>query len=301
MEDLELLEEELRLLEGDDSSSLGDTSDKTKIKRNYIMEILIGIMLFTMIFLYFAERFYVVIPAGYKAALFRTFGGGTQLEGVYLDEGFHVKFPWDEVYQYNTRIREHQDVIDALTEDGLAVTAEISYRYFPDYHRIGRLHREIGPEYLYTILVPHITAITRDVISHYRVDRLYSTARDSIQIDMTQRTQSQITDNYPITIIDVVVRNIILHESVQNAIAKKLVREQEVLEYDFRLALEGKEADRKAIEARGIKAFQDTSQIDILQWEGINATKELAKSQNAKIIVIGTDSGDLPVILGGSN
>ena len=74
-----------------------------------------------------------------------------------------------------------------------------------------------------------------------------------------------------------------------------------MLEHDFRLALEEKEAERKAIEAMGIRRFKDTSQLDILKWEGINATKELAKSPNAKVIVIGTDDGDLPIILGGSN
>ena len=172
--------------------------------RSYAMEITILAMFAVMIFIFFLDRFYVIVPAGHKGALYSTFRGGTQLNGVYYDEGLGLKFPWDDVIMYNTRILEHQDTIAALTIDGLEVTAEISYRYFPDYHRIGRLHREIGPEYLYTILVPHITAITRDVISHYRVDRLYSTARDSIQIDMTQRTQSQITDNYPITIIDVI-------------------------------------------------------------------------------------------------
>jgi len=269
-------------------------------RRSYLVELLIVIMLGTMLLLYFSERFYVIVPAGYKGVLFSPFQGGTQLDGVYFEEGFGLKFPWDDVFLYDTRILEHQDTIIALTEDGLEVTAEISYRYFPDYHRIGYLHREIGPDYLESILVPHLTSITRDVISHYRVDKLYSTNRDSIQIDMTNRSQNQITDNYPISIVDVVVRNILLPEKMKTAIAQKLVREQEMLEYNFRLELEEKEARRKEIEARGVKIFRDSSGLDILQWEGIKATKELATSSNAKIIVIGTDSKDLPVILGGN-
>lgn len=283
IDDIELLEEE-----------------EEDIRQSYAMELLIICMLAIMAATYFSDHFYVVIPAGYKAALYSPLRGGTQVDGLYFDEGIHLKMPWDKMILYNTRIRENQDTINALTEDGLPVIAEISYRYFPDYHRIGRLHKELGPDYLSTILVPHITAITRDVISRYRIDKLYSTSRDSIQIDMTEKTQRQITDNYPITIIDIVVRNIILHKTVEDAIAKKLVQEQEMLEYDFKVALEYKEALRKEIEARGIKVFQDTSQLDILQWEGINATKELAKSPNSKIVVIGTSSGDLPIILGGN-
>ena len=268
--------------------------------RSYLMEVLIVFMLATMALIYFAKRFYVVVPAGHKGALFSPFRGGTQLDGVYFEEGFGLKFPWDKVILYDTRILEHQDTIAALTEDGLDVIAEISYRYFPDYHRIGYLHREIGPDYLESILVPHLTSITRDVISHYRIDKLYSTSRDSIQIDMTNRSQNHITDNYPISIVDVVVRNIVLPDKVKNAIAEKLVKEQKMLEYVFELELEEQETKRKLIEARGIKLFRDTSSLDILQWEGIKATKELAKSSNAKVIVIGTDSKDLPIILGGN-
>lgn len=286
--------------------------EEDNIGRLYSMEMLILGMVAFMIFLFFAKNFYIVVPAGHKGALYSLFEGGTQLDGMYYDEGFSLKFPWDDVILYDTRILEHQDTINALTEDGLEVIAEISYRYFPDYYRIGLLHRELGPDYLSSILVPHITAITRNVVSRYRVDKLYSTSRDSIQINMTQQCQSQITDNYPISIVDIVVRNITLPKKVEEAIAKKLVREQEMLEYDFKIQLEEKEARRKVIEAhgieearlieaRGIKIFRDTSNLDILQWEGINATKELAKSDNAKVIIIGTDSGDLPIILGGNN
>lgn len=270
-------------------------------KKSRALEYLSLIMVIALILLFFMDFFYVVVPAGHKGALYSTFRGGTQLNGVYYEEGLSFKFPWDKVILYDTRILEHQETIMALTEDGLEVTAEISFRYFPDYNRIGLLHRELGPDYLFSILVPHITSITRDVISHYRVDRLYSTSRDSIQQDMTLMSQSQISDNYPISLIDIVIRNIILPEVVEDAIALKLVKEQEMLEYDYRIVLEEKEAIRKQIEAKGIKAFKDTSELDILLWEGINATKELAKSPNSKVIVIGTGSGDLPIILGGNN
>ncbi|MFK7981922.1 MAG: prohibitin family protein [Saprospiraceae bacterium] len=312
------MEEDIDLLEDEFEEEFEEETN-----RSYAMELTIVAMLVATVFLSFFDRFYVVVPAGHKGALYSYFRGGTQLNGVYYDEGLGFKFPWDKVILYNTRILEHQDTITALTTDGLEVTAEISYRYFPDYYRIGLLHRELGPDYLQSILVPHITSITRNVISHYRVDKLYSTGRDSIQIDMTQRSQKQITDNYPITIIDIVVRNIVLPKQVENAIAKKLVQEQLMLEYDFKLKLEEKEAMRKVIEAsgdkdallieaegkkaarlveaRGIKDFRDTSELNILQWEGINATKELAKSPNAKVVVIGTNSGDLPIILGGNN
>ena len=67
--------------------------------------------------------------------------------------------------------------------------------------------------------------------------------------------------------------------------------------YEFRLKSEEGERQRKIIEAQGIKSFQDISHIDILKWRGIEATEALAKSANAKVIVIGSGQ-QLPIILG---
>ena len=64
-----------------------------------------------------------------------------------------------------------------------------------------------------------------------------------------------------------------------------------------------KEAERKEIEANGIAEFQkivnQTITPQLLRWKGVEATHEIAKSQNAKVIVIGNGDGDLPIILGG--
>jgi regulator of protease activity HflC (stomatin/prohibitin superfamily) len=286
MEDLATAKKDgLDLLEEEDSP------------RSYFIEALIFIMLIAMVIIYFSGSIIEIIPAGYKGVYFSTLTNGTQLNEDY-DEGLHFKFPWDQIIIYNTRIQERQDTILGLTSDGLEIHAEISIRYFPDYHELGRIHKEIGPDYLNTILIPRITAITRDIVSRFDVEGLYN-SRDSMQAEISQLAQYQITDNYPINVVDVVVRSIILPDLVMEAIKGKLVFEQKMLEYDYRLDLEKREALRKEIEARGIKIFSDTSQIDILKWEGIIATKELAKSENAKVVVIGTNSGDLPIILGG--
>jgi regulator of protease activity HflC (stomatin/prohibitin superfamily) len=86
------------------------------------------------------------------------------------------------------------------------------------------------------------------------------------------------------------------------AIENKLKQEQESKEYEFRLEKERKEAERKRIEAQGIKDFQDIVSEGIsdrlLKWKGIESTLELAKSQNTKIVVIGNAKDGLPLILG---
>jgi prohibitin 1 len=97
------------------------------------------------------------------------------------------------------------------------------------------------------------------------------------------------------------IRSVKLPPSIQKAIENKLTQEQESLEYEFRLQKELKEAERKRIEAEGVQEFQrivNQSITDkLLKWKGIEATLELAKSPNSKVVVVGGKDG-LPIILG---
>ena len=69
---------------------------------------------------------------------------------------------------------------------------------------------------------------------------------------------------------------------------------------EFVLQKERQEAERKRVEAAGIKDFQDivTQGISekLLEWKGIEATVELARSSNSKVIVVGNSKTGLPLI-----
>ena len=72
---------------------------------------------------------------------------------------------------------------------------------------------------------------------------------------------------------------------------------------EFVLLKEEREAERKVIEAEGIRKFQQIVSAgltkDFLRWKGIEATQLLANSPNAKVVVIGSGADGLPIILGG--
>jgi prohibitin 1 len=101
----------------------------------------------------------------------------------------------------------------------------------------------------------------------------------------------------------ILIRDVTLPTTLRTAIEQKLKQEQESLEYEFKIDKARKEAERKEIEANGIAKFQKivnrTITPQLLKWKGVEATQEIAKSQNAKVIVIGNGDGDLPIILGG--
>ena len=270
-----------------------------KIRRSYLMESLIVMMCTLMLVIAFSDSIMIKVPAGHKGVLFRPFNGGTVVDRCW-EEGIAFILPWDEMTIYDTRVISGQDTIDALTIDGLLVSAQISYRYSPLVDSLGYLHKRLGADYAEKLIIPHVTGATREVISRYRVDALYNTSRDAIQMDMLSQVRSQVDAIYPLITIDLIVRNIKLDDTVEQAIARKLVQEQEMLGYDFLIEKQTKESERSNIEAQTIRNFQTISGIDVLKMKGIEATQELAKSPNSKIIIIGTNEKELPIIFGGN-
>ena len=115
------------------------------------------------------------------------------------------------------------------------------------------------------------------------------------------RLREKLASNF-IQLNDVLIRNIRLPQTLEEAIERKLQQEQESLEYEFRLEKETKEAERKRIEAEGIRDFQEIVSEgisdELLRWKGIEATQKLAESPNSKVVVVGGGEDGLPIILG---
>jgi prohibitin 1 len=103
-----------------------------------------------------------------------------------------------------------------------------------------------------------------------------------------------------ILVENVLLRDLQLPETLKHAIEAKQQAQQEAQRMEFVLQRERQEAERKRVEAAGIKDFQDivTQGISdkLLEWKGIEATMELARSGNSKIVVIGNSRNGLPLI-----
>ena len=88
--------------------------------------------------------------------------------------------------------------------------------------------------------------------------------------------------------------------SCQNRIQNKVEAQQKALAASYKVQQEQEETKRKLEEAKGLQEYAKLVPVipqSVLIWKGIEATLELAKSPNAKIVVIGA-KGDLPLILG---
>ena len=243
----------------------------------------------------------VTIGSGEAGVLYRTFGGGVVTDEPPLGEGFHIVAPWNKVYIYEVRRQELFEKMKVLSSNGLDIQLDASAWYQPKYNELGKLHQEIGENYLNRIILPTIRSAARSVVGRYTPEQLYSSKRDAIQAEIFEETKKIVDEQY-IVLDEVLVRDVTLPPTIKEAIERKLKQEQESLEYEFRLVTAQKEAERQRIEAQGkadANRILSASLTDkILQDKGIEATMKLSESPNSKVIVIGSGKDGLPIILG---
>jgi len=242
----------------------------------------------------------VTIQAGYGGVLFRPFKGGIDAAKTY-GEGVKWVGLWNTMTLYELRLQEREEALDVLARNGLSIHIDVSFWFMPIPSELSKLHREIGENYAEKVVIPQIRASVRKVIGKYLPEELYSTKRDIIQDEIFHETDSVLRAKH-IHLDAILIRSVQLPPAIAEAIERKLRQEQEAMEYEFRIQKEQKEAERKRIEAQGIKEFQDIVSSglnpNILRWKGIEATQALANSQNTKVVIIGGAKEGLPVILG---
>ena len=247
----------------------------------------------------------VNIGYGEAGVLFKTFGEGTVVDEPALGEGFHLILPWNKVYLYNVKQQEvFESQMQVLSSNGLEISLDVSVLYQPKADQLGLLHQTKGSNYLDIVIVPNIRAVARSVVGRYTPEQLYSTKRDAIQNEIFEETRDNVLSQH-IQLNSVLVRDVTLPTAIKEGIERKLVQEQESLEYEFRLVKAEQEAERQRIDAEG-KAIANrilsASLTDrILKEKGIEATLKLSESPNAKVIVIGSGEDGMPIILGGNN
>ncbi len=258
------------------------------------------IFMVIVVIILFSKSF-VTIDAGQAGVLWKRFGGGVVTDQPAMGEGFHVVAPWNKVYIYEVRRQEAFEKMKVLSSNGLDIQLETSIWFQPEVTELGKLHQQIGTDYLNRILLPTIRSAARSVVGRYTPEQLYSSKRDAIQSEIFEESK-KIIDEQHISIDEILVRDVTLPGTIKDAIERKLKQEQESLEYEFRLVTADKEAQRQIIEAQGKadanKILSASLTDKILQDKGIEATLELSKSPNSKIVIVGSSKDGLPLILG---
>jgi regulator of protease activity HflC (stomatin/prohibitin superfamily) len=217
---------------------------------------------------------------------------------VYIFDGKTQNYTMSAVHDEGDKAGD--DAIRVLTADGLEVVIDLTvlFRILPS--DAPKILKEIGEDYENKVVRPITRTMIRDNAVYYDAVALYSLKRNEFQT----RIYNDIEKNFKkrgLVLEQLLIRNINLPNSVKQTIESKINAEQDAQKMQFVLQKEKQEAERKRVEAQGIADYQKILSTGLsdkqLQYESIIAQKELAKSPNAKVIIMGSSKGT-PIILG---
>lgn len=271
----------------------------TKIKAveywdKHTIGISLGLLVFVFLIALFWNSIFVSIDSGEQGIRWSRFNG-TELNEIY-GEGLHAIWPWDRMYIYVTRLQNQTDTMQILTSEGLTIKVEFSYRFYLIKDSIPTIHKNLGVTYVNSFVRPEVEAASMAIIGNFTPEQLYKMSTLVIQSTIKYYLSKQLLEEN-IVMDDYLIRKISLPDLVSNSIERKMVAEQMSYEFNYKLEIEEKEKKRKIIEADGIRQFEEISKIPILKWKGLEVTSEFAKSNNAKIIIMGNGKNDLPLLL----
>lgn len=221
-----------------------------------------------------------------------------KLVGEPVQEGARLYNPLISTYiVVPTRVINKKVELDIPSKEGLTIKCEMSILYKVDPSQIKTLLREVGTNYEDDLIGPVFRSALADVSSRFLAKDMHTGERSAIEAEVKKLMMVTLKDK-GIQIERVLMKRIVLPATLTAAIEEKLAAEQEAQRMEYVLQREKQEAERKKIEAEGIAQSQrilaEGLTEEVLQYQMIQAYLELAKSQNAKVIIT---NGDTPFLL----
>jgi regulator of protease activity HflC (stomatin/prohibitin superfamily) len=169
------------------------------------------------------------------------------------------------------------------------------------------IYRTVGRDYGNEMVKPAIRAAFREGAARFKAVDAASFRRHELNLEIEKITRQKIKGYLQdqkregIIISQVLMRDVDPSDKLKRAIDEKLEAQQKVLRMDFVIESERREAERKVVEADGIKKFQQIVSEGIseklIEWKGLETYEKLAHSPNAKTIIIGAGKGSIPLLI----
>lgn len=253
---------------------------------------------------------FVVVPAGKVGVIYRPLSGGVDL-GEVIREGAHLVLPWNKVTQYTVQIQLKELNLELMTSDLLKTNVTVSFQFEVNPNTLPMLHKYVGVEYLDKLIIPQVIKVTREKVAQLNSRMAYTGDIGQVASDIAITTDNLLIRQLSppglsnvrlIRVSSVQLTSVQYPAFVQAAIDNKVVESEIAESYKFKIQASRLEAERKVIEATGIRDFQNLVNQGMtenyLRFRGIQATEELAKSTNAKTLIFGSGPSGLPLVLG---
>ena len=259
------------------------------------------------------ERVVIIIPAGYVGVIYRPLFGGIAMDKV-LNEGLNIVFPLNTVTQYDGRVQMNKIEMEVLTKDQLRSDIKVSFQFQINKYGLPLLHKYVGADYLKKVILPEVTGKTRVMFAELTSQEAFTKQLERVVNEIAITSDQVILEKLGppgldfvrlLRITAVQLESIEFPAEIQAAIRNKIAESQAVEAYVFKVQAARLEAERKEVEAGGIKKYQDIVNSGLtdnyLKIRGIEATLKLAESNNAKVVIFGSSPNGLPVVLSGDS
>ena len=224
-----------------------------------------------------------------------------RVTGETLGEGIHFINPLKTNNEMSIQTQTIKESANVPSSEGLMMALDTSLIYHLNPDRAADVFQHIGADYEDKVVENQLRSAIREATASHTANALYTGEREMVAKQIQEKISEDLAKR-GITVEAILLRDIQLPATLKASIESKQQAEQEALAMNFRLQKETQEAQRKRIEAGGIRDFQQIVAQGIspqlLEWKGIEATESLAKSNNSKVVVIGNSKNGLPLILG---
>jgi len=237
------------------------------------------------------------VPTG-NVGVLTLFG---RVTGEVLGEGIHLINPLKTNNLMSVQTQTIKESASVPSSEGLVMNLDTSLIYHLNPEKAADVFQKIGANYVAVVIEPTLRAAIRESTASHTANALYTGEREMVAKQIFDQVNEQLAKR-GLAVENVLLRDIQLPATLKASIEAKQQAEQEALAMNFRLQKETQEAQRKRIEAAGVRDFQQIVAQGItpslLEWKGIEATENLAKSPNTKVVVVGNNKNGLPLILG---
>ena len=226
-----------------------------------------------------------------------------------LEPGFHVKGFFEVLNPMSVQTQSMQVSLSAFSSDIQQVTALVTLNYNVDKTNAVTLFRDVGKNYVTSLMNPRVQENTKIVFSHYTAENLVQ-SRDVLSAEILVLMQEDLAP-YGINVTAVAIEDIDFTDAFTNAVEAKQVATQERLTAQTqqeRLTMEAQaQAERATIEAEAaaarakIEADAEAYAITTMAEAEAAANAKVAESLTPELIEytqVQLWNGEMPTVMG---
>jgi regulator of protease activity HflC (stomatin/prohibitin superfamily) len=186
---------------------------------------------------------------------------------------------WDTAAKYSVRSQGNDEQLEVLAANGLRIILDASIRYHLVASEAVQIDQELGENYYAVLIGPTLRSQARRVVGRFTPEEIYSTQRETIERQIREGIEAALKGRH-LVLEAVLIRNVRLPETIQEAINNKLEAEQQALKMQYVIA-EAEAQQKKAL--MEVKAEAERGRIAAEGQAAVTRAQVLAAAEQTRL------------------